>query len=79
MKDLPHLRLVSRAGIEPATRRLLTTLAFTSHKKLLCCSLDWLIIHSFICLDVRHTVSEGFPFLFIIFHWTFIICHLNEK
>jgi len=52
--------LVGRAGIEPATRGLLTTLAFTSHKIVLCCSLDWLITRSRSCLGVRRTVSEGF-------------------
>jgi len=51
---------VGRAGIEPATRGLLTTLAFTSHKIILCCSLDWLITRSRSCWGVRRTVSEGF-------------------
>jgi hypothetical protein len=73
--DLRHkgkeefLKVVSRAGLEPATRRLPTTLAFASRQKLWRCSLDWLIAHSFICLGVRRTVSEGF---LLIYQLTFI-------
>lgn len=37
-----------------------TTLAFASRRFSRRCSLDWLIAHSFYCLGVRRTVSEGF-------------------
>jgi hypothetical protein len=52
--------LVSRAGLEPATRRLHTTLTFASRRRFRRCSLDYLITHSKICLGVRRIVSEGF-------------------
>jgi hypothetical protein len=52
--------MVSRAGIEPATRRLLTTLALTSRYHSERCSLDYLITRLFIGLGVRRIVSEGF-------------------
>ena len=52
--------MVSRAGIEPATRRLLTTLALTSRFQNKRCSLDYLIIRRVSGLDVRRIVSEGF-------------------
>jgi len=52
--------LVGRAGIEPATHGLHTTLAFTSRQKFWRCSLDYLITHSRNCLGVRRIVSEGF-------------------
>ncbi len=50
---------MGRAGIEPATRGLLTTLTFASRRKLWRCSLDYLITHSRNCLGVRRIVSEG--------------------
>jgi len=49
--------LVGRAGIEPATRGLLTTLAFASRSSKRC-SLDCLITLGVIRLGVRRTVSE---------------------
>jgi hypothetical protein len=58
--ELAFSNKVGCAGIEPATHGLLTTLAFTSRKIFLRCSLDCLITRRRSGLGVRRTVSEGF-------------------
>ena len=60
LKTCLLVNLVGRAGIEPATHGLHTTLAFASRQNFRRCSLDYLIARLFQGLGVRRIVSEGF-------------------